>query len=42
MTQANTKLKASSAMSLAADDTAPATPLNNSEEELTVSNAILE
>ena len=36
------KLKKSLAMSLAADDIAPATPLNSSEEETTISAAILE
>jgi len=33
---------ASSAMSLAADDTARATPLNSSEKEITVSSIILQ
>jgi len=33
-------LKASLAMSLAADDTVPATPLNSSEEETIVSATI--
>ena len=39
-TQASPKLKASLTMSLATDDTAPATLLSNSEEETTVSIAI--
>jgi len=39
-TEARPKLKASLAMFLAADDTAPATPLSSSEEETTISIAI--
>ena len=35
-------LKASLAMSLAADDTAPTTPISSSEEETIVSAAILQ